>query len=1123
MYEGNIKSILEDKLCDFQRCTVDYIYQRMEEEGQKRILVADEVGLGKTWIAKGVIAKAYQKYEKQGMAKAKPFKVFYICSNLQLASQNLAKLNFGGRECVVAEINRITQLAEDNGNNRNSSFQIFSLTPETSFSEKSRKGTKRERYIIFHLLNYSLSAKKQRLSFLLRDNVKNWNPCYEQININSEIRNKYEEVLKNLTVSSKMFPNSFAYIETEEEMSLWILIIRVCSKSDNTSKPTQIEYNVFSEIIGELKKQLTHVCLKYMQADYFIMDEFQRYSNLIDLKEDDEDEQHTIAHEIFSESDAKVLMLSATPFKAYTNETDEVTGEAHYEEFKKVLKFLYVNNPVDWKEFETKRSALFTAMLQLQRKEGEEKSILMKTICDLKSYVEDIYSKVIVRTEKIIASNNPNGMTPEREPDYLDATSADINNFKTLDKVFQEIYEKDNEKAPVPIDYAKSAPFALSFLRDYQVGKKAREKGNEIAEITNENKEAFITLEGYKSISNYSFLNPVKDGKMEWPNAKLQMLLKGLAKESLLLWCPPSFPYYKLEGPFKGMESFSKTLIFSAWKLVPKMVSTLVSYESECYTIGQKYTDAKYFAEEVDSNEEIDDEEDSKSSAKRRRRKPYPKLTFKKSEGNMTTLLLAYPSVALANLYDPMDNIWYGKRTLSQIQRVYRRQHIEGFSRRRNKNGRSGISSSQAYWMYPIMLDIERIKDLGKKMSTKWVTAIKQGQPKNKKSHLEYLDSLLREKEYMALPNSLNTKREEVRFADTISNLVLGSPAICAFRSLRRYYKEEKKDDKIINTEEQLQEAAMRIGFAFIDMFNKPESIAVVESAIEGFDGKTGEENRRVEYWNKVLRYCAKGNIQSLLDEYVFLMKSDYESAIEISFAIEKVLKIRTATLRVDDENSFCNDEENEDVHPRNMRTHYAMPFGIQARVDEKNVQRSSDVRNAFNSPFRPFVLTTTSIGQEGLDFHYYCRKIMHWNLPNNPIDFEQREGRINRYRGHVIRLRLVEKFRDQLKVCGDVWSSLFEMAKSEKHNAKLVCDIVPNWLINSDNDDTVGIERIVPLYKYSRDIQKYNHMKKVLGNYKLTFGQPRQEELVEALSCCLDEAEKDELLINLSPIKRRK
>ena len=52
-----------------------------------------------------------------------------------------------------------------------------------------------------------------------------------------------------------------------------------------------------------------------------------------------------------------------------------------------------------------------------------------------------------------------------------------------------------------------------------------------------------------------------------------------------------------------------------------------------------------------------------------------------------------------------------------------------------------------------------------------------------------------------------------------------------------------------------------------------------------------------------------------------------------------------------------------------------------------KMVTDKDIIPDAFNSPMRPFVLATTSIGQEGLDFHNYCRVIMHWNLPSNPID----------------------------------------------------------------------------------------------------------------------------------------
>jgi hypothetical protein len=50
-------------------------------------------------------------------------------------------------------------------------------------------------------------------------------------------------------------------------------------------------------------------------------------------------------------------------------------------------------------------------------------------------------------------------------------------------------------------------------------------------------------------------------------------------------------------------------------------------------------------------------------------------------------------------------------------------------------------------------------------------------------------------------------------------------------------------------------------------------------------------------------------------------------------------------------------------------------------RDEEGAVARLGGVRDAFNSPFRPFVLATTSIGQEGLDFHPYCYRVYDWNL----------------------------------------------------------------------------------------------------------------------------------------------
>jgi len=104
-------------------------------------------------------------------------------------------------------------------------------------------------------------------------------------------------------------------------------------------------------------------------------------------------------------------------------------------------------------------------------------------------------------------------------------------------------------------------------------------------------------------------------------------------------------------------------------------------------------------------------------------------------------------------------------------------------------------------------------------------------------------------------------------------------------------------------------------------------------------------------------------------------------------------------------------------------------------------------VRQAFNSPFWPFVLATTSIGQEGLDFHAYCHAIVHWNLPSNPVDLEQREGRIHRFKGHAIRKNLAAKYG--LAEVGpndiDPWDALFRAGKRDRKSG--AGDLVPFWI----------------------------------------------------------------------------
>lgn len=1071
-YEDKVKGVRE-RLSDFQSATVRYI-ERRYHEGQRRMLVADEVGLGKTWIAKGVIASEYEQWCQHKTSKKTHMNIYYICSSQQLVAQNLKKLNFTeDSNCIVNSVDRISLLSlkplgED------VPLRIYALTPDTSFNERQGLGTKDERYIIYAILSQYEDFKQCSVGldglmegyWDIQWDTETYAEYYRS-RIRSEVAHSFVNRLKKKIISGNDAPKCYNIYGLHHEMSLWKLVLNVSKRFAGNSM--NVPLAVYTETIGAMRKILTDVCLGLMDADIFIMDEFQRYSQLLDC--DGEDECSTIANKVFNpDQQAKILLLSATPFKSFTNLYDESQGEQHYKDLERVLKFLYIGESIDWNQYENDRAKLYSLLMDVGK--AKDRNATEKEICEVKQRVEDVYYKVIVRTEKIISSSDPNAMIKNVNDKPLPISLRDINDFLNLDKVYKSIYERLGEHAPAPVDYAKSAPFAMSFLRDYKVGEKARNKDVVFSS------DAFINL---SKVQKYNF----PDGGV-WPNAKLNLLMQGMSKSSRLLWCPPSLCYYPLAGAFKGQETFTKTLVFSAWKLVPKMIATLVSYEAERQTLGKmpKEENIKYF---------VDKRVAGKGDNARR---PYRRLVFSADKNNMTTLLLAYPSRSLAEITDPLSYVNAGAGVKQLINE--RLSHIsEQVKLTCKEHGDENDNASlHISWAYPILMDSN--------FENSWIdTALCDITDKDKETilfskYMEDLRSFLNHKKEPLMPQKLNERmiKEQSR---QLLLLALGSPAVCALRALRRYYGEG--DNVLVNS--------FKIGRAFIDMFNKPESIAVVELQYEN----------TLDYWQKVVQYCVDGNLQAVLDEYVFMLRSDYNTPNEITEAICKVLSMRTATLKIDDAYSFSgNDSEDKDLK-HSLRTHYAAAFGVKATSSNGSEARSVNVREAFNSPFRPFVLATTSIGQEGLDFHWYCRRIMHWNLPNNPIDFEQREGRINRYRGKIIRQRVADKYKEGLNEDDRPWERLFDFAQKDKYESRFPCDIIPNWHFDSND---VCIERMVPMYQFSQDIQKYMSMKKILGLYRLAFGQPRQEELVDALNCDLSPEEIEKMTIDLCPMKHQ-
>lgn len=167
-------------------------------------------------------------------------------------------------------------------------------------------------------------------------------------------------------------------------------------------------------------------------------------------------------------------------------------------------------------------------------------------------------------------------------------------------------------------------------------------------------------------------------------------------------------------------------------------------------------------------------------------------------------------------------------------------------------------------------------------------------------------------------------------------------------------------------------------------------------------------------------------------------------------------------------------------------------------------------------------MLVTTSIGQEGLDFHTYCRAVVHWNLPANPVDMEQREGRIHRYKGHAVRWNVALRHGASLRLDGhpDPWSELFPAAAESGPETSDATGLWPYWVCAADGG--VTIERHVPALPLSREAEHLPALRNSLAVYRMVFGQPRQDDLVAYLLDRLTRSEIEQHLdrfrIDLSP-----
>ena len=435
-------------LKDFQRRTAIAVFRRLYEKARSthRFLVADEAGLGKTLVARAIIARTLHYL----WDKVDRIDIVYICSNAGIAYQNIKRLNVLGEEGKTLPT-RITLLPiklRDLNKNR---INFISFTPGTSFDLKSNLGVDQERLLLYWLLKDIWELIGTVPMNVFQGNVQT-----------ERFRRKIHAFPENHRIDrtlAREFGRALRERIREErangKSNLRDRFDRLCQefhRSDaRISRDTRLER---SALIGELRGLLAETCVRMLEPDLVILDEFQRFKHLLN----GEDEASVLARKLFEYSDetnaVRVLLLSATPYKMYTL-SDESGDENHYRDFIDTLRFLFRDN---------RKAEYFSELLrefryELLRFSNESPERLEA----LKSDIQRWLRRVMARTERLAVTNDRAGMLTQVEPKDVQLFPSDILAYVELQSIAREL------EMPDTIEYWKSSSYLLNFMEDYKL------------------------------------------------------------------------------------------------------------------------------------------------------------------------------------------------------------------------------------------------------------------------------------------------------------------------------------------------------------------------------------------------------------------------------------------------------------------------------------------------------------------------------------------------------------------------------------------------------------------------------------------------------------------------------
>lgn len=1039
---------------EYQKRTIKRIvdsYMRMDASADmsktaKRFLLADEVGLGKTIVAKGVIRcmmckllkreldelpeeKSLEKTEtREEVIKSMRagnryyyFHVLYMCANTNIAKQNEVKL--GLRETEEKAVKQ----SQAEWTNRSSclSRKIFDIDVIYICDGSGKKQVKVKQVpsldVSFRqvLDDYGEIYGKDDGIYVYLDNIVNENFAARLIilpitpKISGKIKGKgnkderqyiwnlinafekYDEIDYETTDIKDQFEKLMEYYQKNVDESI--------KESESNAFANDADNNAWETV----RENISDITLKWLKPELIIYDEFQNFREIMT--------EYTASQKLDSQ-EPYALMLSATPFRMYLSDNQAEQDEKNAD-LTKVCEFLTQKQDENPSELSDSLKAYKSALEDFSKSSG----ISERTVLEKKKAFESKMSQVFSRMERINVLRNLD--LPVQ--DAGQRTEYPCGKVPQLYEYAKELHDyaiggTDNQK----VEYAKRMPYMFSFMtakrsskgiQEIQEGyrlKKAFDDKVKTGEI-----KAIADARSYVLKDDFDDLTKALGN---WHGVYLETLLQvldftdknvknwadelGCTEDEIrenhpgaarLLWIPSVVNQESLQGAFSEHRGYGKTIMFADRVAVPRMMAGLISREVE-------------------------------------------------------------------------------RRLLWLI-----------WQKQKNKQEVVSAGIEQGEFIKNLKAVQEKVQKLANKRNAE--------------------ETLERKQKYT------------IFFTSSI-----GMYAAWATLGLREF----------------VARAAL----------GHPDSVSEDEKMVLG---DATQANRFYEECKEQIeQYCTYGLYETVLAEWMYMNDTENPNKVsEILFPSHRSTKIEIS-LYTKDSGAGITQEK------RKIDTYYARCIGLSK--DDDKVSTIDNLQKAFNSPFAPFVFATTSVGQEGLDFHYYADRIVHLAIPANPTAFEQREGRINRRNCLAIRRKVIEWYGDRnngnsetygqeaernevVKYVKQTLDGAFQNAenqilgsvpkdsKSGLKDSILKCGMIPHWLLvrkiesvsekNGDSCyDLAGIRRIVPYFYTSKMMTQYHNMLKTLQLYRSVIGQADPEELLERLMVKHSKEEIENLFVDFSP-----